>query len=656
MKPLSLRRIIAAAVFSAAFWGNTGALMAQAPSLAPADAYYITAKTEFGNETFTVIRDGRIEEQFYFVPARPHVAIETKNGKKMPVFELLSYQRAQEGQLKQGGILQLSVQTGISKETETDLLNKIQGKFPLGDKKKKHRLSPVPMKSATISMYDLGGNMLDSAPVKEGVAPIFGNQQFPFMLNLTDLGADTMEALCRGKGGLPVLITYTFQGMTPAGGFKVEVNWDSCYKHFSTDTKLKAQVAYATLTGSIGADFSTVREQLLSNGIIKVTSLANEAMPPEKIDAVLEPILTLITKEMFEQLKAPAQIPPAVAKEIAPSEGPKNPTTDVVKQASEAIGEAASAATTAIPYVGVISKIAEIAAKTKLDVGASFALKDAKFVKKGKFEYVFDRQAIVDRRTAFGGPIGIGAFDKKIQDECISVLPTGRWESAFLMLPPVGDLEMFGVKSLSLSARLDENGKQVAGIPIQAAFYKVGDDAWKDKNNKEIANFLFPLKAVYASKSYEENPSAYNFAVEATLNTKSGKTLEVSSSVPIFNGEMAMAPVGKFLIPVMICGDCLSFGETADEIFVVKGTLKAGKNSFPVKLTADSTSQAFLVPVSEKSVKIDGLTFLTKQGKRYAWRNNGKELSEVSPDLDLMLFDSDWQETPGQDSISAAPF
>lgn len=153
--------------------------------------------------------------------------------------------------------------------TQDELLSKIKSTFPLTDKNKKHRLSPVPIKDSSIVMYDLGGDMLAGAPVKGGVAPMFGNQQYPFMLNLTELGADAMEALCRGKGGLPVLISYTFQGMTPAGGFKVEIDWDASYKHFSTDTKLKAQVAYANLTGSLGADFSTIREQMISNGMIK---------------------------------------------------------------------------------------------------------------------------------------------------------------------------------------------------------------------------------------------------------------------------------------------------------------------------------------------------------------------------------------------------
>lgn len=650
------RKIFFACLFVAVGLLYSAGLYAQAPSLAPSDAFYITAKTEFGEETFTVIRDGRIEEQFYFVPARPHVAIETRNGKKTPVFELLTFQRAVKGELKQGGILQLSIQTGISQATETDLLNKIKSNFPLKDSNKKHRLSPIPMKDAQVTMYDLGGDMLSSAPVKAGVAPLFGNQQYPFMLNLTDLGADTMEALTRGKGGLPVIISYTFQGMTPAGGFKVEVNWDSCFKHFSTDTKLKAQVGYAMLTGSLGADMATIREKMISNGMIKVSSLANEALPPEKIDAVLEPVLALVTKELFEQIKPPAQIPPAMAKEIAPVDGPKSPAADTIKQAGEAIGEAASAATTAIPYVGTIMKIMDMAMKTKMDVGASFSLKDVKIVKKGKFTYTFDRQAIVERKTAFGGPIGIGAFAREIQDQCIHILPIGHWEAAHFVLPPVGDLEQFGASHMTMTVRALENKKQISGMPIQMATYNYkGDGLWRGSDGREISKLLFPLKAVFASDAFKKNPESFKFSVSSEIIGRSGK-VSMTSEVQMFDGDAALSSVGEDFIPVFVSGDCLSFGKGEDEIFRVNGSLKAGKNNFRIGLSEDATSAAFLIPANEKSVKITNLVFFSKTGKKYQWSGVGKDLREISPELDIMLFDSDWQSQPDADSISGSPY
>lgn len=684
--------------------GSASPNYAQVPSLAASDAYFVTVKTEFGNETFTIIRDGRIEEQFYFVPARPHVAVETVKGKKYPVFQLLSFQRKQaDNTLKQGGILQLSLQMGISEDTQDALLKKVQGKFQLSDSKKVHRLSPIPMKEAQIAMYDMSGDMMDSAPVKEGVAPIFGNQQFPFMLNLTDLGSDAMESLCRGRGGLPVIVTYTFLGMTEPGGFKVEVNWDSCFKHFSTDTKLRAKVGYKMLGADLGADFSTIREEMISNGMIKVTSLTNEAMSESSIDAAMNPILNLITAELFEGIKAPPAITPAAAKEIAPPEGAKEPAESgvqavaasgtasdsevlppVVKVASPTapvtapatgvasavgsiapvVGELAKtlggAATTAIPVVGPVMKAlevaADIAANTKVDLGASFALKDVKIVKKGKFTYTYDRQAVVERKTSFGGPIGIGSFDKKTQDACITVLPDGNWESAFYLIPPVGDPAKLGFKYMTLSVIPVMNGKAVSGQKTETAmFNKNGQGIWQDKNGNEVSMFLFPLKAVYASAEYKADPSRFKFQVKTEVIPAAGSKISTVTEAPMFDGEMAMAPAQDLLEPVFLSGDCLSFGGSAEEIFVAKGTLKADNLTFNFKLDANTTSQGFLIPKDTKSLKIMGLQFISKTGKKYSWANNGRELKAQYPDMDIMFFDNDWQAQPDADAIVGAP-
>lgn len=712
---------------------------AQAPSLAPADAYYVSAKTEFGTETFTIIRDGRHEEQFYFVPARPHVAIEKRNGKDYPVFQLLSYQRKKNDELVQGGILQFSVQTSISKSTENELLNTIKGKFPLTDSKKQHRLSPIPMKEALISMYDLDGQLLQSAPVKEGIAPIFGNQQFPFMLNLTDLGADAMKALTTGHGGLPVLITYTFQGMTPPGGFKIEVNWDNCYKHLSSDTKLRANLAYANLGANLGADLTKIREEMESNGMMKITALSNEALSDTALDAAMNPVIDLITKELFENIKAPPQIDPASAKEIAAPEIKDQPAGSVAPAASVAeangiapakgkesavdkpaadnkdtaagdnkaadskpaaadnkaaagsgdaaatgaaagaavgdaikgatsaatgaAGEAAKgamdAAATSVPYVGTIMKVldvaADIAKNTKVAIGASYALKDAQYVKKGSFVYTYDRQAIVDRKTSFGGPIGIGSFDKKIQNECITVLPDGNWEAAYYSLPSVGDAGYLSYKQINLSVTPVFGDKQISGQKIESAVYKSNTETWTDKNGKEIKYFLFPLKAVYDSADYKSNPAGFRFKVKAEVVPLTGSSFAVESYAPMFDGELAMSPPTDLLQVVKISADNVTFGTGDNEIMFVKGTLKADNLSMPIKLDANKSGQGFLIPKDAKSVKISGLQFFTKKGKKFDWANNNKNLSDVDENYDVSLFDNDWDKSADTDSIMGEP-
>lgn len=698
---------------------------AQAPSLAPADAYYVTADTEFGKETFTVIRDGRKEEQFYFVPARPHIAMETKNGKQYPVFELLTYQRKVEGESAplQGGILQMSIQTGISKKTENSLLNTIKGQFPLSDAKKTHRLSPIPMKEATVSMYDFDGKMVSSAPVKEGVAPLFGNQQYPFMLNLTDLGADVLKALCEGKGGVPVIITYTFEGMTAPGGFKIEVDWDMCYKHLSTDTKLRGKIGYGNLGANLGADLSSIRDEMVSNGMMKITALTNEALSDSALDAAMNPVLSLITSELFENIKCPPQITPAAAAEIAPPDGVKEPAesgvvasaTEVAKAnglpaatptppassgaaaaaapatdaaagaagdaaagaaagaagdaAASAASTAASTAASAIPYVGTIMKVLDVAAdvakNTKINIGASFALKDAKLVKKGKFTYTYDRQAIVDRKSSFGGPIGIGNFDASIRKECMTVLPEGHWESAYYYLPEVGNAEALGFKQMNISVLPVCNGVPLSGMAIESAFFKKNDGFWSDKSGKEVKYFLFPLKSLYASPEYQSNPGSFKFQTTIEAVPEAGQKVSVISEAPIFNGTLAMNAPSELLQLVSISADDLSFGAGDDEINTVKGTLVAdvldanGKSTgkkleYSIKLNASKTTQGYLVPC-KSLIKINNLQFVSRKGTKHDWAMNGKILNDEYPGYDIAFYDNDWQKDLAADAITGAP-
>ncbi|MEW6712830.1 MAG: hypothetical protein AB1403_23635, partial [Candidatus Riflebacteria bacterium] len=47
-------------------------------------------------EAFTVVRDFRKKEQFYYIPNRPQFATRGKGAQKEPVFHLLKYQALDE--------------------------------------------------------------------------------------------------------------------------------------------------------------------------------------------------------------------------------------------------------------------------------------------------------------------------------------------------------------------------------------------------------------------------------------------------------------------------------------------------------------------------------------------------------------------------------
>ena len=613
-------RVLAVWLFACSFVLSLTGAFAQAPSLAASDQYIVTVDTDNGPETYTVIRDGRIAEHFYYVPIKPTIATEKINGKTTPIFHLLSYQ-TKDGD---GGILQMSMVSGVAQETIDKIKSRLFSlKIPAG---KVPRLSPLAIKSAELTLYDLGGQMLDQAAPKPGIAPIFGTQHYPFMLKLKSLGADIIKALCTKQGGLPVLITYTFQGMTPKAGFEVEVDWDACYEHFSTNTEVALEVAKNSISGNLGLDIATLREKFVSEGLIKINSLTSEAVDAKLLDDLMTPVLNLITKELFEQIHPPTSIPPAEAEKLKEDEAKPE-----LAAAAQGVSEAAMKAAGRFFKVGV-----------KID----FALKDVKIVKKGKFTYKFDRQAIVDRTTSFGGLLGIGNFPKDIQEKCITTMPAGNWEMAFYILPSVGKPESLGIDTLDISVTPEEKTgadkwQQISGYKTESAgFNKDKKGTWTDKNRREILNFRFPLKALYDKEGF--NRENYRFKIQTIVKPSSGKSLEITTYAPLFDGDLPIAPPTDLVDVLTIDGSCLTFGEEEGMVFKAPGQLKAGNRAWSILLSAEKPVQHFMVPVDEKSITVPALNFAHKKGLMGKWVNSGKNLREIDPGLYFMLFDGDW--------------
>lgn len=613
-------RVLAVWLFACSFVFLLTGAFAQAPSLAAADQYVVTVDTDNGPETYTVIRDGRIGEQFYYVPIKPTIATEKINGKTMPVFQLLSYQTKDSD----GGILQMSMVSGVAQDTIDKIKSKLFSlKVPAG---KVPRLSPLAIKSAELTLYDLGGQMLDQVAPKPGIAPIFGTQHYPFMLKLKSLGADIIKALCTKQGGLPVLITYTFQGMTPKAGFEVEVDWDACYEHFSTNTEVALEVAKNSISGSLGLDIATLREKFVSEGLIKITSLTNEAVDAKLLDDLMTPILNLITKELFEQIHPPTSIAPAEAEKLKEDEAKSE-----IAAAAQGLSEA---------YMKSTGRFFKAGAKV------DFAMKDVKIVKKGKFTYKFDRQAIVDRTTSFGGLLGIGNFPKEIQDKCITTMPAGNWEMAFYILPSVGKPESLGIDTLDISVAPEEKigadkWQQISGYKTESAgFNKTKKAIWTDKERREILNFRFPLKALYDREGFKREN--YRFKILTTIKPTTGKSLEITTYAPLFDGDLPIAPPTDLVDVLTIDGSCLTFGEDVGQVFKAPGQLKAGVRTWSLILSADNPIQHFMVPVDEKLITVPSLSFAHKKGMMGKWVNCGKNLRDLDPGLYFMLFDGDW--------------
>jgi len=268
-------------------------------------------------ETFTVVRDALQRNQWYYIPNAPRLYERAFQGKREPEFSLVRYQFPDPdnaAKLLEGGILQFAATLSVPPEALEELKKAVADKFP-GTKSEEIRLSGLPLKSAKVSLLTpQKGALLSSQPQGGGVGPANASQKMVFMLELTSNGADVYEKLTRGNTGVPVHIEFVYLGLTPKAGFRVNVDWDQTYSHYSRDEKFRARASYWGLAGANArADITSIRDELTRAKAIKVEAIEGEGFDMSKIDAYLQPLLKRINDELIEDMKPPSEVDPAKA-------------------------------------------------------------------------------------------------------------------------------------------------------------------------------------------------------------------------------------------------------------------------------------------------------------------------------------------------------
>ncbi len=231
-------------------------------------------------ESFTVVRDALIEEQWYYMPDRPRVFERTVDGVTEPEFALIRYQFKDPDnpqELIEGGLLQFAASLAIPPEAIPQLEKVIRQKT---GSDKPIRLAAMPFKDATVSLYTPGeGTLLAEAPKGAGIAPTFATQKMAFSVPMTRVGSDVYDELVNGNTGMPVVVQFSFNGLTPPAGFKVEVDWDQTHDYYSKHQKFAAQAAWKGFGGSIDVDRQKIRETLEENKCMKVLVTEGETSP-----------------------------------------------------------------------------------------------------------------------------------------------------------------------------------------------------------------------------------------------------------------------------------------------------------------------------------------------------------------------------------------
>ena len=603
------------------------------PSLDPQYWDTLQVDEKIGNSTdetmITVIRDSNKPLVWYYVPNRPRLAetISKQDGKKVakPVFQLMTLQTksAKTKDIYEEGMLQFSLRMDLQPETASqakDLIFQKLKKVGAATDTMDIRLLPLPISSASVSIYKPSGEWLSGGVQQPAIAPIFSTQAVPFQINLTSMGADAMKALTqKGQGGLGVYYEMSFEGVLPPAKLTVEVDWDQTFTHLSKNTKEKHYWnALLFAGGTKRTDTKEITEDLVENKCIKITTEGRED-ELEALQQVLDPILERINNEMIEKMAPPEKVDPAEAEE--PSYG---------------IG---------MFYGG----------------GSSFAMKDKKVTKKGKERISFDRSKIITRATSCGTFIGIGNYDKAIIEAANIVMEPGKWEKAYYTIPAVGNDPC--LLSISLNQYVqykDGSGKPAGSLPQfsgcenpQLITWRPNASAdakpaWVDKRGEVVNNISWPLQSLYSeARAAGKDINDYvEYKVEIVISSKGKNALvdeaTLTKLMPMMTGDKPVVNPMAIVDSLTVTCDYLSIDKSEglkSANFEVERKSEDGKQKLDryiwkfdyAAVDKGQTSHSWFVPKDGTFQYIPKVTFLLHKknsaGKNQVlWEYNGKNL------------------------------
>ena len=486
------------------------------------------------DQVYTLVRDARVPEQWYYFPSQPRLAEAAINGDRVPELNFIRYTSSTaDGQLNSAGLLTFSVTLGASVDALDGMKKKLKeiikerGQIVPAD----IRLSSIPLNSATAAVFspttgqllaEGGANSIVTA--SDGAAPTNAGNKIVFALMLSDVGTDVYKALLDGVGGIPVWIRYKFNGLTPPAGFKVTANWDQAYEHYSKNEQFRARASYfGWFSANYSSDRTYIRDELLKSSAIKVEAVTGGSFTQETLDNYLQPIVKRLNDTILQDLTPPTKIDPAKAG--TPDSG---------------------------GFFG--------------GAGYSVAIKDVKDVRKGSETWDFSFSSIQERGGSADGTIGLQIYPESTRKRLVQEIDAGsaNWARVYLPMPNVGKLD-----SAELRARLKYNSSIVA-----ERYFK-----WSERLGWVNVQGNQPVNGVWISLLGQQNFDKKNAFWENQYQFSLGEyTISANAKTPLegdFDGAFAPADLVRILT---VSGDGLNFEDSAgaSKLISVDVTLNQG--------------------------------------------------------------------------------
>jgi hypothetical protein len=547
------------------------------------------------------------------------VETQRQKGQNEPEFTLIKYQfknPKNPQELLEGGVIQFSVVMSPDNEGLTQLRNFIVKKT----NDPSVRLAALPLKSAAVTLITPKGEFVAENVETTGIAPTMANNKMVFSVPLSKIGTDVYNALANSNTGMGVVVKYIYNGLTPPAGFKITVDWKNLYDFFAKNEKIKASVSGAYSWIGISAKYSKekeiIRQQVLSSKAITIDATLGEKFDEEAMQRYLDPLIKKICDEIFLKTELQGRVDSMV---IANALDDAKPMTD--------------------------SKGKNLLKYLSFSGGKTVKMKDIKIIRQDKQVHEFRVKQSVDRMSIAGGFVGVGKYPEEIKKKLIFLVPEGRWESAFFLLPSVADNDEIGIRQVDLQIGLRSNEK---AYNTQVVVW-TKEKGWTDKDGKSRNVIVFPLMELAKNDAQLKN---IKFDVIGNI-TLGNDVLRINQQTETFSGEAPIATPLSLVDIVSVQPELLSFSKLNPEsnldfvnVLITDGNRRFSKKLFPFSKggTPEPPRPLYWLVSKDKNrlpVKAD-IVFNLKDGSAVKWQHNQKSLYEAEVGLDIVLRDIDY--------------
>ncbi|MXH35708.1 hypothetical protein [Klebsiella variicola] len=514
---------------------------------------YIDATGTEQKEDITVVRDERVEDQWFYIPSRPVLLTKQVGGKTLPEFSLISYDYQDppgSGNISRAGVLNFSARLSLPPEAIESMKKAVKDVIAqrLGSNVAEHiRIAALPINSATVSVYSDDGKLIGAAE-GTGTAPTFASQTMAFSIQLTQLGTAVFNDMVKKTTGVRTAIQFTYNGMTPKCGYKVTSDYQQARDFYSKNEKIAARASYFGLFGgSYSHETMDIRDALVNAGALKIEMLASNECSQERLDTLMVPVLKRINDQVLETFKPPEHIDPLNAG--TPSTG---------------------------GYFG--------------GAGYSVAVKSVSELRKQQETVSFEQSMIVERTTVAQGFIGIGSYPEEIQKKLVSVVDGVTNPGIYLSFPDVPQ----GVDRVDLSIQLRARSEDFSNGQYQ---YLRSTNTWKniqtDRSADRISFSLAGIEDKYGKAGLKD----VELGITKTLSTPQD-SVTITSAVKTEQGS-ATLQVKDELLGVRLSPSDIVFQKMGGDVVRVQVQAKSGKKSRAYTFQALNANGIWQAPADE---------------------------------------------------------